>query len=139
MAFDNEENARRGGSLCPPALTHMNKTGGHEEPIEPEVGAWAYLDTESSTHNGYVLGQSQPALYTLSVPDFLNIPVLAAGEAPAAVADGAGFSATVPLRQGMNWSDGEAVDACVEKPGEGGAGLPFIQRHEDFARHGHVG
>ena len=72
---------------------------------------WAYLDTESSTHNGYVLGQSQPALYTLSVPDFLNIPVLAAGEAPAAVADGSGFSATIPLRQGMNWSDGEAVDA----------------------------
>ena len=72
---------------------------------------WAYLDTESSVHNGYILGQSHPALYTLSVPDFLNIPVLAVGEAPAAAADGAGFSATVPLREGMTWSDGEAVDA----------------------------
>jgi ABC-type transport system substrate-binding protein len=73
---------------------------------------WAYLDTESSVHNGYVLGQSHPALYTLSVPDFLNIPVLAAGEAPAAVADGDGFSATIALREGMTWSDGEPVTAA---------------------------
>ena len=54
---------------------------------------------------------SQPALYTLSIPDFLNIPVLAAEAPPAAVADGDGFSATIPLRTGMTWSDGEPVDA----------------------------
>ena len=72
---------------------------------------WAYLDPESSVHNGYVLGQSHPALYTLSIPDFLNVPVLAADAPPAAVEDGDGWSATIPLRQGMQWSDGEAVDA----------------------------
>lgn len=72
---------------------------------------WAYLDPESSVHNGYVLGQSHPALYTLSIPDFLNVPVLAADAPPAAVEDGGGWSATIPLRQGMQWSDGEAVDA----------------------------
>jgi ABC-type transport system substrate-binding protein len=71
----------------------------------------ASLDVESSTHNSYVLGQSHPSLYTLQVPDFLNIPVVAADVAPAAVADGDGFSATIPLRQGYMWSDGEEVTA----------------------------
>ncbi|MDH3308512.1 MAG: ABC transporter substrate-binding protein [Acidimicrobiia bacterium] len=72
---------------------------------------WAYLDTESSAYNGYILGQSHPALYTLSIPDFLNVPVLAVGEPPAAVQEGDVWTATIPLREGMTWSDGEAVDA----------------------------
>jgi hypothetical protein len=58
---------------------------------------WAYLDPESSVHNGYVLGQSQPALYTISVPDFLHIPVLAAGAAPDLVQEGENWTATIPL------------------------------------------
>ena len=71
---------------------------------------WASLDTESSSHNSFVLGQSHPALYSLSIPDFLTVPVLAAeAPPPPAVEDGDGWSATIPLREGYAWSDGEAV------------------------------
>jgi ABC-type transport system substrate-binding protein len=51
------------------------------------------------------------SLYSISIPDFLLVPVLAAGDLPPVEADGDGFSATIPLRQGATWSDGEAVDA----------------------------
>ncbi|NNF56285.1 MAG: ABC transporter substrate-binding protein [Acidimicrobiales bacterium] len=72
---------------------------------------WSYLDTEASAYNGFVLGQSHPALYTLSIPNFLVVPVLASGEPPETVQEGDVWTATIPLREGMRWSDGEAVDA----------------------------
>ncbi|MCB2224257.1 MAG: ABC transporter substrate-binding protein [Actinobacteria bacterium] len=72
---------------------------------------WAYLDPESSVHNGYVLGQSHPALYTLSIPDFLLVPGTAAEMPPALAQEGENWVATIPLREGMVWSDGEPVTA----------------------------
>ncbi len=52
-----------------------------------------------------------PGLYSLSTPDYLLVPELAAGPAPPLVQDGNRWTATIPLREGFVWSDGEEVTA----------------------------
>lgn len=74
--------------------------------------AWAYLDTESDVYNSYVLASQGATLYTLQLPTYTYAPVAAsAAEAPTGAADGDNWVIEVPLRQGLQWSDGEAVDA----------------------------
>ncbi len=73
---------------------------------------WALLGTANSIQNGAVLGQSHPTLYTISVPDFLHIPMLAAEAAPELVQEDGRWTATVPLREGYLWSDGVEVTAA---------------------------
>ncbi len=99
---------------------------------------WAYLDAESSVHNGYVLGQSQPALYTISVPDFLHIPVLATDVAPDLVLEGNRWTATIALREGYLWSDGVEVTAhdvvfSVNVNGDFGLGSNWVSYHPFLA------
>ncbi len=73
---------------------------------------WAFYDTESDVYNGYVLGSQGASLYTLQLPSFTHAPVAAADAiAPEGEASGDDWVITVPLRQGLEWSDGEAVDA----------------------------
>ncbi len=72
---------------------------------------WAYLGSQAVGYTGYLLGNSQPSLYTISVPDFLHIPVLATGPAPDLQREGESWTATIPIRNGYLWSDGTEVTA----------------------------
>jgi ABC-type transport system substrate-binding protein len=93
---------------APPGFTYQ--TGIISDPTTDNV--WAYLDTESDVYNSYVLGGQPAFLYTLSLPSYTHSPVLAAPlEAPIGEADGDDWVIEVPLREGLTWSDGEAVDA----------------------------
>ena len=73
---------------------------------------WAYLDTDNSVYNSYLLGNEPAAVYTQLAPTFTLAPSLAADAVPpVGAADGDGWVIEVALREGITWSDGEAIDA----------------------------
>lgn len=73
---------------------------------------WAYYDTDNSVYNGYLLGGEAAAVYTQIAPSFTLAPSLAADAVPpVGAADGDSWVITVPLREGVTWSDGEPIDA----------------------------
>ncbi|MDX1745461.1 MAG: ABC transporter substrate-binding protein, partial [Halobacteriales archaeon] len=72
---------------------------------------WAALDTENDVWTGYV-NPGMSALYTYQGPTYTLVPSMAAPDSPPTVeADGDNWSVTVPLREGVTWSDGEMMDA----------------------------
>ena len=85
-------------------------TGIISDPTTDNV--WAFLDTESDVYNSYVLASQGVSLYTLALPTYTHAPVAAAPvDAPKGEAVGDNWVITVPLREGLVWSDGEPVTA----------------------------
>ena len=73
---------------------------------------WTYLDTDNSVYNGYLLGGQAAAVYTQVAPNFTLAPSLALDAVPpVGAADGDNWVISVPLRENLTWSDGEAIDA----------------------------
>jgi len=73
---------------------------------------WNYNDTEGGTvWNQYFLAPNSSALYTIAMPGIELQPDLAAGELEPTVQDGDSWVGTVTLREGLLWSDGEALTA----------------------------
>ncbi|MDH3260790.1 MAG: ABC transporter substrate-binding protein [Acidimicrobiia bacterium] len=72
---------------------------------------WAYVGPDSDVNNGYVLGQSHPALFTVAYPNILLAPRLADTEPNQAVQEGGVWVVEQTIRQGVKWSDGEEVTA----------------------------
>jgi len=77
---------------------------------------WAYLDPEDpldplNDNNGYVLGRSHPALFTVAYPNILLVPQLAEGEPSPVVQEDGGWVVEQAIRRGVKWSDGEEVTA----------------------------
>ena len=74
---------------------------------------WAVYGVRASVYDALVL-EGQPAFLYTSVPQtFTQIPKLAsAPEPPVGQAEGDTWVIDVALREGINWSDGEPVDAA---------------------------
>jgi ABC-type transport system substrate-binding protein len=72
---------------------------------------WAYTDPESSVWNAYVLSDHAAALFNQQPPANTLVPSLAEGLPAEPVENGDVWTITQPLRQGVQWSDGEAIDA----------------------------
>ncbi len=78
----------------------------------PTDNYWAGLDTEDNFSVDYVLGHTAPSLYTEAFPNYTLVPSMAAtAEVPIGEADGEEWVIDVPIREGLEWSDGEALDA----------------------------
>ena len=71
---------------------------------------WAFYGEEASVWNGYILGPTKPALYTLDPSDGSLRPEFAADEA-VPIAEEQGWSVTIPLNKTLAWSDGEPITA----------------------------
>ncbi len=73
---------------------------------------WNSVDSTGSTvWNAYVLTPTKGAMYTLNYPGLEVAPDLAASQLPEAVQEGDVWTATVPLRDGIQFSDGTPVTA----------------------------
>lgn len=76
---------------------------------------WTYLGPDGTIWNQYVLGGTKPTLYSYSAQRFDWIPSLAADFPTPLVEETVGgvafWTTEVPLKQGVNWSDGNAVTA----------------------------
>ncbi len=66
---------------------------------------WGGADAFALAHS------TETYLYSISVPDFLQVPVLAAEAPPDLVREGDRWTATIALRTGFLWSDGVEVTA----------------------------
>ncbi len=74
--------------------------------------AWALFDADGYSYNNYAVHASYwPRLYQLSVPDGQFEPLAARAMPSPIEADGALFSASVPLRTDITWTDGSPFTA----------------------------
>ena len=111
-------------SVHQPGVTAPETTS-TTQPVYPEVvlptgvitslsttNIWSVYALGATVYDGLVL-QGQPAfLYTLVSPTGTLMPVLAeSAEVPMGEADGDRWVIEIPVREGLTWSDGEAVDA----------------------------
>ncbi len=73
---------------------------------------WATFDSQGYSYNDYAIrSEYWPRLYRLSIPDG-SFEALAAAAMPSALQpEGASFSASVPLRPDLKWSDGSSFTA----------------------------
>ena len=73
---------------------------------------WALFDSTGYSYNNYAIESGYwPRLYQLTVPDGLFEPQAAAGMPSPVQAEGALFTATVPLRPDLAWTDGSPFTA----------------------------
>jgi peptide/nickel transport system substrate-binding protein len=72
---------------------------------------WAYYGPDASTWNGYVIGSTKAALYGVDYPDLVISPSLAAEDFPEPVEEDGKFTVTVPMKEGLVWSDGDDLTA----------------------------
>jgi peptide/nickel transport system substrate-binding protein len=73
---------------------------------------WNYNDTEGGTvWNQYILAPTSAGAYTVSYPGIEFVPDLADGELQPAVEEGDSWIGEFTLREGLTWSDGEALTA----------------------------
>lgn len=72
---------------------------------------WAVLDTEATTWNFYVNGNYKPAMYGLASQRFDWVPGIADGFPGDRTEEGDFVTIDVTLRDGLTWSDGEALTA----------------------------
>jgi len=79
-----------------------------EDPVSTNY--WNYLGPGSSVWTSYILSGQQPALYDLADVTFQFVPDLAE-ELVDPVQDGDLWVFTVPMKDGVKWSDGEPVTA----------------------------
>lgn len=73
---------------------------------------WNSIDSAGNTvWNSYFLNPMLAAPYTVTQPGIEYVPSLADGELEPAVEEGDKWIGTFTLRDGLMWSDGEAIDA----------------------------
>src|SRR5262245_57253671 len=73
---------------------------------------WAFNEaTEGTLWNSYFLSPTTAGMYTISYPGIEFVPDLADGELQPATQDGDSWVGTITLRDGLLWSDGEALTA----------------------------
>ena len=73
---------------------------------------WNYNDTEGGTvWNQYFLAPTSAGLYTISYPGIEYVPDLAEGELQPTTQEGDSWIGEMTLREGVLWSDGEALTA----------------------------
>jgi ABC-type transport system substrate-binding protein len=73
---------------------------------------WAYLGRDQSAPNGYVLNSTVHSLFALSDQSYDFIPRLAAGFGLDPDASEQWWIINIPLRQGIQWSDGTSFTAA---------------------------
>ncbi len=90
------------------------------EPFEYRVGLlsglttdnfWAYIGSEPTVWNAYVLGPTKPALFALNAQQTALVTELAAVEAGTPTGKGSNWSVVVDLAPGLAWSDGAPITA----------------------------
>ena len=76
------------------------------------ANVWSLFDTSGYSYNDYAIrSRYWPRLFGLSIPDF-RIEAEAAGGDPSAVRqEGSLYTATVPIRSGLKWTDGSPFTA----------------------------
>jgi ABC-type transport system substrate-binding protein len=73
---------------------------------------WATFDSRAYSYNDYAIRSGYwPRLYRLTIPEGRFEPLAARGMPSAVQAEGALFTATVPLRADLQWSDGSPLSA----------------------------
>jgi ABC-type transport system substrate-binding protein len=73
---------------------------------------WNYNSTEGGTvWNQYFLSPTSAGAYTISMPGIELVPDLAEGDLPPATQEGDSWIGEFTLREGVLWSDGEALTA----------------------------
>jgi ABC-type transport system substrate-binding protein len=97
-------------AYAPPAGGTVYRTGNFQDFTTDNF--WAYMDPQSTVYNAYLLGPTKPALFGSDAPGWELTNDLAASADPGGpVADGDGFSVTVPMRPEATWSDGTPITA----------------------------
>lgn len=77
-----------------------------------DANVWALFEKEGSSFNNYAVRSAYwPRLYRLSIPERRFTPEAASGMPSAVQPEGALFTATVPLRGDLTWSDGRPFTA----------------------------
>ena len=107
-----------------PQPTPANPAGGQDVEYVYQLGIsadltttnyWTYLGPDGTIWNQYVLGGGKPVLYTYTAQRFDWVPSLAADFPTPLQEESVGgqtlWSTEVPLKQGVNWSDGNEVTA----------------------------
>ncbi|HEY5983951.1 MAG TPA: ABC transporter substrate-binding protein [Anaerolineales bacterium] len=76
------------------------------------VNVWKLFDSRGYTYNNYaVSGQYWPRLYGVSIPDQVFGPLAAEGSPEPVRSEGIFFTATIPVRTDLRWSDGSSLSA----------------------------
>ena len=76
------------------------------------VNVWALFDAKGYSYNNYaVMSGYWPRLYQLSIPDRNFEPMAASGMPSPFVQEGNLYTATVPLRSDLKWTDGTPFTA----------------------------
>ena len=76
------------------------------------MNVWAFFDAKGYSYNNYaVMSGYWPRLYQLSIPDRNFEPMAASGMPSPVQQDGNLYSATVPLRPDLKWTDGTPFTA----------------------------
>ena len=77
-----------------------------------DVNVWALFDAKGYSYNNYALrNEYWPRLYRLSIPDRQFEPMAASGMPSSVQQEGKFYTATVPLRSDLEWTDGSAFTA----------------------------
>ncbi len=111
-----------GGTATTTPMTTETTTGGGGAPIDTYTmgifedmttdNYWNSVDSTGSTvWNSYVLTPTKGAMYNLASPGLEMVPDLAASQLPDAVQDGDVWTATVTLKDGIQFSDGTPITA----------------------------
>jgi ABC-type transport system substrate-binding protein len=111
-------------SEAAPAVTQASTTGGgggttaSSEPVKvgmvsdmSTTNYWAYLDTEASVWNQYVMVWWYPALLGFSDQKFDVVPGVSDGLPTERVQEGDKWTITAKIKPGLTWSDGEPLTA----------------------------
>jgi peptide/nickel transport system substrate-binding protein len=76
------------------------------------VNVWALFDSKGYSYNNYaVMSGFYPRLYQLSIPDRSFEPMAASGAPSPVQPEGNFYTATVPLRSDLKWTDGTPFTA----------------------------
>ncbi len=77
-----------------------------------DVNVWALFDAKGYSYNNYaVRNEYWPRLYRLSIPDRQFETMAASGMPSSVQQEGKFYTATVPLRSDLKWTDGSAFTA----------------------------
>ena len=77
-----------------------------------DVNVWALFDIKGYSYNNYALrNEYWPRLYRLSIPDRQFEPMSASGAPSSVQQEGKFYTASVPLRPDLKWTDGSPFTA----------------------------
>ncbi len=112
-----------GGPSMTPASTAVPNSSAPPVPHAPEirfalvgniadVNVWALFDAKGYSYNNYALhNEYWPRLYRLSIPDRQFEPMAASAMPSSVQQEGNFYTATVPLRSDLKWTDGNPFTA----------------------------